>query len=388
MKRVLFLTGNIFPCNSGDAIFSAGLVERLAMKHKVEVLGFGDEKRFKNDINYLRIGKKIRNVILLKPLKFNCIFNVCRYLKSLKYGTAMTPYSEELIRVCKMKLKKEYDYVFIDHLRMYYIYEFIKPNINKKNTRVILIEHNIEWINMFEMLKYKTSISKKIRMWIRAKNLKKYEINAINNVDALWLLSKMDLDKLNTILNFQKEYKIVFPYFYYERIKKKEIENSYNLLFLGSMSWYPNVIGIEYFIKRIFPQIILMDSRYKLYVVGNNPHKSLWKYNSNKIVITGSVESVDEYINMCDFMIIPNKLGTGIKIKVLEAILKGIPIMGFKESFVGYPKELINSEFCVNNDEDFAKNIVMLNSKTDLKYKLIDKVRMSIIRKFSELDID
>ena len=164
---------------------------------------------------------------------------------------------------------------------------------------------------MFEMLKYKTSISKKIRMWIRAKNLKKYEINAINNVDALWLLSKMDLDKLNTILNFQKEYKIVFPYFYYERIKKKEIENSYNLLFLGSMSWYPNVIGIEYFIKRIFPQIILMDSRYKLYVVGNNPHKSLWKYNSNKIVITGSVESVDEYINMCDFMIIPNKLGTG-----------------------------------------------------------------------------
>ncbi len=77
----------------------------------------------------------------------------------------------------------------------------------------------------------------------------------------------------------------------------------------------------------------------------------------------------------------PNKLGSGVKIKVLESIVKGIPVILFKESMVGYPNELFAGGFCVEDDNEFIKNIIELNSVPNRKVSFIKNARKVLLHK-------
>lgn len=370
MEKILFLSGNLFPCRAGDSIYSAGVLENLTENYELDVLFFARKNDFLSDKDYLRIRQKCKN---MKHVIYNKLSRWDVYELGLKYGHLLCQINDKFIDEIVEKLKNnQYDYLIIDHLRMYAAYMKVKSFIDSQ-TKIVLINHNVEFINMQEMIKFEENYFRKVKSMFMNRGIKDYEINAVRNVDILWTLSKGDLDTLIKVSHFQGRKKVISPYFNYPKIKEKQDlkNNTYNLLFLGSMSWYPNVIGVRYFIENIFNKVLEIDNRYKLYIVGNNPHKSLLKYASDKIIITGGVDSVDQYIKNCDFLVMPNRLGSGVKIKVLEALLKGIPIIGFKEGLNGYPEELFDEGFCVENDNAFVQSIIKLNSDAKKKYAFI-----------------
>ena len=373
MKKVLFLTSNIFPCRSGDAIYAAGVVERLANNNQVDVLTYGKYASIIEDENYKRLKDKISNITIIN-YKHDKVYSK---LLILKYGHMLHKYTREMKKELKSMLaSNKYDVLVIDHLRMYSLYKETKNLINLKQTRIILLAQNVEYLNMRESTQFTTPAYRKIIFKLLNYNLKNFEKQAVQEVDSLWGLSQEDLNVLKSLAKAnEKPTKTVTPYFSYKRVKNETdiLNNTYNLLFLGSMSWYPNVAGAIYFIEKIFSKLLNMDNRYKLYIVGNNPHPEILKYQSDKIIVTGEVPSVD-YIKNSDFVIIPNKLGSGVKIKVLESVLKGIPIIAFKESLVGYPIELFSDGLCVSSDFDFADSIIKLNKNPEIKRELIKKI--------------
>lgn len=62
-----------------------------------------------------------------------------------------------------------------------------------------------------------------------------------------------------------------------------------------------------------------------LYIVGNNPSEEVKKLSgqyNEKVTVTGYVESVDEYYDMCDMMVVPLFIGSGQRVKLIEAVFK------------------------------------------------------------------
>lgn len=379
-KNILFLTGNIFPCHAGDSIFAAGIVENLAANYNVDILSFIRSNFSENDEDYLRLKAMCNNINFVE---FHQKSKVENYIEWLSYGHSVRYINKRMIQeAIKLIKNNQYDFVIIDHLRMYALYKHIEKYINRAETKIILIEQNVEFTNMQENIQMEKNILKKIKGTIKEYRLKSYESNAIKNIDMLWTLTEDDLNKLLIISNFKKATKVILPSAHYDRVKTEQslYQPSFNLLFLGSMSWYPNVIGAKYFIDNIFNKILLIDERYKLYIVGNNPDQSLLKYASKNIIITGAVPSTDNYIEMCDFLVLPNKMGSGIKIKVLESILKGLPIISFKEGIIGYPEELFSNGFCPVTDDEFVQNILEINSKPQMKSDFIKRARALLER--------
>jgi glycosyltransferase involved in cell wall biosynthesis len=94
--------------------------------------------------------------------------------------------------------------------------------------------------------------------------------------------------------------------------------------------------------------------------------------------VTGAVKSVDEYIRSCDFLIVPNTLGGGAKIKILEGIMKGIPVLATKESTVGYSEDIFDEDFCVNHPQTFVQKIIQLNKDATKKVSFVNKARIII----------
>lgn len=101
-----------------------------------------------------------------------------------------------------------------------------------------------------------------------------------------------------------------------------------SLLFLGSMDYGPNVDACRYLIREVIPRLKLDGLR--LTIVGANPPDSLRRLAGNSSVpttITGFVPSVKPFIDQSSVLAVPIRAGGGTRLKILEALAHGLPIV-------------------------------------------------------------
>jgi len=132
------------------------------------------------------------------------------------------------------------------------------------------------------------------------------------------------------------------------------------LVFLGS-DWMPNVDGILYFHKKIYPKIKEEIPDLKWYIIGNfknNP--DVTALEGDGIILTGYVKDTREWMNKGAVSIVPLRLGGGTRLKVVEAMSLGKAIvstsMGAEGIEVRDGKDIILSD----EPEDFADAIIGL----------------------------
>lgn len=130
-------------------------------------------------------------------------------------------------------------------------------------------------------------------------------------------------------------------------------------LFIGSY-FYPNVQGITWFVDNVLPLVDI-----NLIIVGSGMNKLAIDRTKN-IEIYDSVESLVDFYEKADFMIMPIFSGSGMKVKTAEALMYGKTIIGTKEAFEGYN---VTSDigFVCSSVEDFVNKINMLKLR-DQKY--------------------
>ncbi|QRG66227.1 glycosyltransferase family 4 protein [Brevibacillus choshinensis] len=374
-KHVLYISGKLFPVNSGDAIYSLGILERIASPDSsIDVLSFQYEETDANTEEYRYFSTLFRQMRLVpyRPKKWE------NYKKILLYGDSTQKYLPRMIEEADALLAEtHYDVIILDHLRMFFLYDTIQKHIDRKRTKLVLIQHNIEHLNAREEIKYQSRSKDKWKLRLLNRGIKRLEYHAIHTVDEIWVISEEDKRIIAQMGKAADRIHVIPPYYNYPAIKEREqVEHpSYNLLLLGSMEWYPNVVGAVWFIENVFQELVKEDDRYRLYVVGRDPSPRIQKYHSEQIVVTGAVPSVDEYIRSCDFLIVPNTLGGGAKIKILEGIMKGIPVLATKESTVGYSVDIFDEDFCVNHPLTFVQKIIQLNKDAAKKVSFVSKAR-------------
>ena len=194
----------------------------------------------------------------------------------------------------------------------------------------------------------------------------------INSCNTIWTLNIKDLEIISK--NHHVDNRVIKPYFPWKRIKFNEKKSNNNeLLILGSLNWYPNIQGILHFVNDIFPLIIKSNDSITLNIVGQNPSIEILNLASDRIKIYSNVESVDPYILKSDLLIIPNRSGTGSKIKLLESIMKGLPLVTYIENIVGYENLDITSPFVVKDPNQFCESVLELLNNFSLRDNFIEK---------------
>jgi glycosyltransferase involved in cell wall biosynthesis len=95
------------------------------------------------------------------------------------------------------------------------------------------------------------------------------------------------------------------------------------VVFTGSMDWEPNIDGVEFFCKEIWPQVLatMPDARFR--VVGRNPHPRVSKLASDSVEVTGSVLSIVEHLREAAVFVVPLRIGGGTRIKIYEGMAMG-----------------------------------------------------------------
>jgi len=140
----------------------------------------------------------------------------------------------------------------------------------------------------------------------------------------------------------------------FRQIDRNHVEAN-TLLFWGAMNRKENVDAVKWFLKEIFPRISLFIPDTKLYIVGANPPNEIVKLQSKQVTITGFVDNPGQYFEKCHLAVAPLRMGAGIKIKVLEYLEAGLPVVATTVGAEGIEHRNL---VVADGAEDFARAVV------------------------------
>ena len=192
------------------------------------------------------------------------------------------------------------------------------------NAKIIAVEEDVSFLNFERRIDMEKGKIGKVIANYRYHNMKKRELAVLNKADIVVNNNHKDLLLLEKE-GIPKKKLRELPVFFksYDYLKRKEPTNE--LLFYGAMARPENYKSAIWFIENVMPLLSDLDVRFV--IVGARPDKSLLTYASDKVEITGFVDKVDPYFERCLCLVAPLVLGAGVKVKILEAMSSGIPVV-------------------------------------------------------------
>lgn len=141
--------------------------------------------------------------------------------------------------------------------------------------------------------------------------------------------------------------------------------STFNIVFVGSMFYEPNIIAVTTFAKYIFPKIQEKIPAVKFYIVGNRPAEKVRSLANKDIIVTGFVEDPKEYLRLSNIVIAPMYSGAGVQNKILEAMSMGCCVVTTTIGSEGLGEVRNGKEICIEDDYDKMANriITLLNDR-------------------------
>jgi sugar transferase (PEP-CTERM/EpsH1 system associated) len=142
------------------------------------------------------------------------------------------------------------------------------------------------------------------------------------------------------------------------------------VLFLGTMSYRPNVDAVVYFVTEIFPQLRKERPEVRFLIVGRDPTSDVLKLARYPgVVVTGSVPEVHAYVSGAAVAVSPFRIAQGVQNKILEALVAGVPVVAASRparAISGLAKEVL---LVADAPRDFGDAILSVLENPDLRLR-------------------
>lgn len=191
------------------------------------------------------------------------------------------------------------------------------------NIPIVLHEHNNEWLRFTQMADTVSGLKR--YMYKRESKLlykleKKIEENGL--ISLYTFLSDKDQSNFISYFNVKKERTALVPLGadIFEKRHVKRIDKNKIIMFCAAMDSEMNQEAALWFVEKVFPLIKDGIDNVKFYIVGRNPSDEITKLADDDVVVTGTVDSLSEYYEKADLVVIPLLHGGGVKVKLLEAV--------------------------------------------------------------------
>lgn len=366
MKKILFITPKIpIPAISGGFISTFSSLKTLPKIFKVDVVSFIDdetESREKYTSELKKLG--IKNVYFIDYKVKNR--SISTIIKSIIQPLPLSVYRNKSSKMKNYvnKIAENYDLIYADH---WLTKQYIPKSF--KGTK-ILKEHNAEYIMWERLFQLEKNPIKKIYLFYELNKIKKYESKICNQADHVIVVTNDDKESLARI-GADKNKIVMLPSVVVDIVKRETLnfENRENsIMYVGTLSWGANIDGLEYFIHNIYPKIKEKVSDIKFYIIGKNPPDILKSYaqKDNSIILTGFVEDLNDYYSKSKLFVVYLRYGSGIKIKVLDALSIGMPVVTNDVGGEGIHTDGVE---LANTDDGFANKICeLMDDKKRLQY--------------------
>ncbi|WP_022756617.1 glycosyltransferase [Butyrivibrio fibrisolvens] len=232
---------------------------------------------------------------------------------------------------------------------------FLLDEIKKiwPNAIIIAIEEDLSFLGLNRKRDNCKSLISKIFFSIKGAGVEKKEIKLLNCSDFVIFSNRKDYD-LARQRGLATECWAWTAFYHLFECKKTE-QRTNKIVFYGAMFREENWKSAIWFIKNVMP--LLEEIPVRLEIIGSRPNNKLFKYQNSRVVIRGYVENVGEELNEAMCMVAPLLFGAGIKVKVLEAMSLGLPVLTNNIGIEGIPATNRIHYLKCDSAEDYASAI-------------------------------
>jgi len=162
-------------------------------------------------------------------------------------------------------------------------------------------------------------------------------------------------------------------------------EEEIRLFFIGALDWAPNQEGLDWFFSKIWPEINAQWPDMVLHLAGRNSSSYLGGEPPPGVYPEGEVEDAISFFMQNNVMIVPLLSGSGIRIKILEAMAMGKVVISTSIGASGLGAKNGEHLFIADTPEDFLKVLKSLIDQPRLMHETGHQARQFIMEKFDNL---
>lgn len=224
---------------------------------------------------------------------------------------------------------------------------------------------------------------KAYRHWIQSVLFSFAETRLVEVFQRVYVCSKEDQEKLSG--RYSQAQVSVFP----NRMPKNICEfspggNPYNILFIGSLGYYPNEDAVRWFVTQVMPKLLKTGYPWKFTIVGYGASIkfSSWLSGRKGVKMLGEVKDLRVIYREAGQVVVPLRAGGGTKLKVMEAMLYGCPLVASSEA--AYGLEIIPDKYYLHADtaEEFVSQCLHLAENPLCREEIVQSALAFVEQKY------
>jgi glycosyltransferase involved in cell wall biosynthesis len=243
-------------------------------------------------------------------------------------------------------------------------------------------QHNVEYEIMQRTFETEKSPLRKLLAKSEFKKYYRQEIENCEKFDGCLTTSQRDADILKDRMQSDTRFHVIPNGVDSEFFQRIDVQQDPNLiLFTGTISYYPNVEGILWFTKNVWPLIKQKRPDSLFCIAGKSPPAEIQALTSDpSIEVTGAVDDMRDYYARATVVVVPLRVGGGTRLKILEAMAmeKAIVSTGVGAEGIDYTN---NKDILIEDEpEAFADATIKVMDSEDLKSTLQTHGRVLVER--------
>ena len=379
MSKILMITIELpYPPTSGGRMKSWNMLKFLSEKHEMGLacpIKYGDDK----------VEKMRSQLKLLDFCHAKCEIprTSANLIKSYVQGVPLNVFrsGSHKLKEDVTAIAQKYDAILLDH---YEGFQYIPQDFKGK---IFFHAHNATYLMWERYAVSGSNLAVRLVAKMEAERVKKYEKNVCRKADLIFAAPN-DIDMLAVTGVEKKKFRetyhlgddsqLAFPSIEFKKTEKK-------ILYVGTLNWEANIDGLLWFIQEIWPKVLQRDSEIKLDIVGGNPDERIVQacQLQNNIRLLGFVDDLEQCFVDSRVFIAPLRFGSGIKVKVLNSMCRGLPIVTTSVGAEGIAVKNMVHMVIADTVEGYFDGIIQLMNDMALWNKIEENSRKIVIEKYT-----
>jgi len=381
--RILFINDSLpYPPIAGDKIRVYNLIRRVARHHEVSLAALVGTNENAEAVEHMReFCFRVETGIKRPRHRLKHLPGLLRYLMAGIPLEFSVRYSKKLAtKIRELTSQVDFDIVQVEHSHMAPYLSSLFPG---KRYKRILSLHNIIFQQYGQISRISVKTEGRLRSRLYSWQMSRWEPRCASQFDLCVTVSEPDRRLLlaaNPDLRVEVVPNGVDAHKYQPLASEKFSRPS--LLLIGSMSYAPCVDAAIYFCNQILPHIQRALGQVQVWIVGANPVPKVRALAGGDVYVTGRVEDVVPYYQRCAASVVPLRAGGGTRLKILEAMALGRPVVSTAIGCQGL--DVCNGEHLLIADspEAFAAKTVQLIKEADLARRIVTNARELVVNHY------
>jgi sugar transferase (PEP-CTERM/EpsH1 system associated) len=248
---------------------------------------------------------------------------------------------------------------------------------------VVLDEHNIEYELLYRMYASDRSPVRRAYNWLEYRKFRSEEIRSWKEATGCVMTSAREREMVREVSGKKAVTVVPNAVDVHNFVPSDAPVDSDSVVMTGLMRYRPNSDAALFFLREVMPLILTRRPNLVFYVVGAGPPEELKRLAGSNVVVTDTVLDVRPYVHKAAVFVVPLRMGSGTRLKVLEGLAMAKPMVSTSLGCEGI--DVRHGEHLLVADEPahFADAVLKLMSEPELGARLGRTGRELVLQQYS-----